>query len=306
VRELAEQITKTAQTPETKVAAVIDWLQRTHVYSTTLGRNDHIADPLEDFLFDQTAGHCEYFASAAAVLLRLVGVPTRYVNGFLGGEWNDLQQIVTVRENRAHAWVETYVGKRGWLRVDPTPPQAQSSRMNGLRQILDASELFFSRWVLEYNASQQLRLAESLSRQFGFSGRDAMIRKPLSPLTRRQAVLVTLAIFAFFLFWKARHWFRRIGKPRDTILGRTNRGKPNINRLYANTLHRLQGAGLPRTPSETPHEYLQRLTSKGILGASVLAELTSVYTEARYGDRQTPPETLIRLQEQATLIRPAA
>jgi transglutaminase-like putative cysteine protease len=306
VRELAGKITKGKTTSENKITDVIGWLQRTHGYSTTLGRNDHIADPLEDFLFEQSVGHCEYFASAAAILLRLAGVPTRYVNGFLGGEWNDLQRMVTVRENRAHAWVEAYLGQRGWVRIDPTPPQAQSTRMNGLRQLLDASELFFSHWVLEYNASQQLRLAESLSRQFGFSGRDALIRKPLSPMTRRQATLVALTILALLILWKTRHWFRRIVKPRGTDTNEIHRGKPGVIRLYSTTLHRLRRAGLPRIPSETPHEYLQRLQSRGIEGAQVLAELTRFYTEARYGDRQTPHETLIRLQEQASIIRPAA
>ena len=77
-----------------------------------------------DFLFDQKAGHCEYFASATALLLRAAGVPSRYVNGFLGGEWNEIGHYVDVRENRAHSWVEAYLGELGWMRVDATPPVA--------------------------------------------------------------------------------------------------------------------------------------------------------------------------------------
>jgi len=127
------------RTPAAKVQAVVGWLRRTHSYTTNLKRDERIEDPLEDFLFAEKDGHCEYFASAAAILLRAGGVPTRYVNGFLGGEWNDLRQAITVRENRAHSWIEAYLGREGWVRVDATPPLGRDSRMGKLRQLVDAA-----------------------------------------------------------------------------------------------------------------------------------------------------------------------
>ena len=130
VRDLATTIANGQPSPAAKVQAVVDWLKRTHGYTVDLKRDERIADPLEDFLFAEKAGHCEYFASAAAILLRLGGVPTRYVNGFLGGEWNDLRKVITVRENRAHSWVEAYLGQEGgWVRVDATPAVDRISHM---------------------------------------------------------------------------------------------------------------------------------------------------------------------------------
>ena len=61
-------------------------------YTLDLKRDERF-EPLEDFLFVQKAGHCEYFASALAVMLRTVGVPTRSVNGFYGGEWNCVRPL---------------------------------------------------------------------------------------------------------------------------------------------------------------------------------------------------------------------
>ena len=69
-------------------------------------KRDERYEPLEDFLFVQKAGHCEYFASALAVMLRTVGVPTRSVNGFYGGEWNSFGHYLAVRQGDAHSWVE--------------------------------------------------------------------------------------------------------------------------------------------------------------------------------------------------------
>src|SRR5208282_4488659 len=68
-------------------------------------------DPVEDFLVNRKKGHCEYFASALALLLRSIDIPARIVNGFKGGDWNDLTQSMYVRQKHAHSWVEAYVGR---------------------------------------------------------------------------------------------------------------------------------------------------------------------------------------------------
>ena len=68
-------------------------------------------DPVEDFLVKRKKGHCEYFASALALLLRSIDIPARMVNGFKGGDWNNLTQSMNVRQKHAHSWVEAYVGR---------------------------------------------------------------------------------------------------------------------------------------------------------------------------------------------------
>ena len=67
-------------------------------------------DPVEDFLVNRKEGHCEYFASALALLLRSIDIPARMVNGFKGGDWNELAQVMNVRQKHAHSWVEAYIG----------------------------------------------------------------------------------------------------------------------------------------------------------------------------------------------------
>ena len=66
---------------------------------------------MEDFLVNRKKGHCEYFASALALLLRSIDIPARIVNGFKGGDWNELTQSMNVRQKHAHSWVEAYVGQ---------------------------------------------------------------------------------------------------------------------------------------------------------------------------------------------------
>src|SRR5262249_14522877 len=75
-------------TAPARLVALLDWLRSAHEYSVRLPRHPAGVDPVEDFLFERRAGHCEYFATAMVILLRASGIPARYVNGYLGGEWN--------------------------------------------------------------------------------------------------------------------------------------------------------------------------------------------------------------------------
>ncbi|MBN2574098.1 MAG: DUF3488 domain-containing protein [Deltaproteobacteria bacterium] len=301
VAALAQEVTAGKPTAAAKAEAVVEWLRRTHGYTTNLKRDERIADPLEDFLFVQSAGHCEYFASAAAILLRLSGVPTRYVNGFLGGEWNDMRGAITVRENRAHSWTEAYLGTDGWVRVDATPALRRPARMGNVRQLLDSLELFWGRWVVEYSASQQLLLAQRLGQKLGFRGRGYLPGRGPKPLSRKQALVVTAVVLLAIVLVSQRKRLLRWRRRYETAAARQRTAKPVV-RIYQTTLARLSAAGAPRLPSETPHEYLARLKQRPLQGEPVFSDLTDAYAGARYGDIEVPPEAVARLRRDSAQI----
>jgi hypothetical protein len=301
VKSLAREITRGKDTGAAKVEAVINWLHRTHGYTTQLKRDETIADPLEDFLFVEKAGHCEYFASSAAILLRLAGVPTRYVNGFLGGEWNAMREAITVRENRAHSWVEAYLDGDGWVRVDATPSMSRPARMGSLRQLLDSAELFWGRWVLEYSASQQLLLAQRLGQKLGIRSRGYLPGRGPGQITRKQALLITGGLMVAIALWSQRKRLLRWRRGHGAV-GARQRGEPPVIRLYQTTVARLAQEGLPRFAWETPHEYLARLKQSPLEGATVFEDLTSAYAMARYGEVEIPAEELARLRRDSAQI----
>ena len=78
-------------------------------YSLAPVPRDRVLDPIEDFVTLHRVGHCEYFASALTLMLRSVGIPSRMVMGFKGGDWNDLGRFYQVRQLHTHAWVEAYL-----------------------------------------------------------------------------------------------------------------------------------------------------------------------------------------------------
>jgi len=117
--------------PFDKAVAMESYLRDNFTYTLNL-RSKPGDDPLAHFLFETRAGHCEYFASAMAIMLRTLGIPSREVNGFLPGEYNDVAGDYIVRASDAHSWVEAYFPGSGWGDLRP------HSRGRG-----DATGLFF-------------------------------------------------------------------------------------------------------------------------------------------------------------------
>ena len=132
VRALAEKITNGATTDQKKTAAVVAYLLNTHSYSLNFAPEPNkYPDPLTDFLLSTPAkgAHCEFFATAACVLLRCVGVPTRYVTGYFAHE-SAGAGITVVRQRDAHAWCEAWINGTGWVTVEATPASGRPDGMD--------------------------------------------------------------------------------------------------------------------------------------------------------------------------------
>ncbi len=119
IPSLARTITSRAGSNYERAKAVETYLRKNLGYTLELPGNE--ADPLPHFLFERKRGHCEYFASSMAIMLRTLNIPARMVNGFRGGEYNDLNQTYIIRGRDAHSWVEAFFPEYGWVTFDPTP-----------------------------------------------------------------------------------------------------------------------------------------------------------------------------------------
>jgi protein-glutamine gamma-glutamyltransferase len=150
------------------------FLRESGQFSYTLQMDviDRRIDPVEDFLVNRKKGHCEYFASALALLLRSVGIPSRVVNGFKGGDWNELTETMNVRQKHAHSWVEAYIGLSPgtdrapiWITLDPTPAserQESIAHVGGIagtfRPLTDAIRHIWVFYVVGFDGERQNRL----------------------------------------------------------------------------------------------------------------------------------------------------
>ncbi|HSO74410.1 MAG TPA: DUF3488 and transglutaminase-like domain-containing protein, partial [Blastocatellia bacterium] len=166
ISQLAREITRTAPTPYDKVKAIETHLKTRFLYTLNITISGE--DPLAEFLFEVREGHCEYFATAMVIMLWTLDIPARIVNGFQMGEYNDLNNLYTVRDSDAHSWVEAYFPRsQAWIEFDPTPASgindySQGGLLSRFRKYMDAMEVFWLDYIVTLDSEEQASLMVEL------------------------------------------------------------------------------------------------------------------------------------------------
>ena len=194
IAELAERVAGQHEAPYAKAAALQAYLNQSYDY-TLLPTASTSGQALSVFLFDSRSGHCEYFATALAVMLRAEGVPARLVNGFYGGDYNELTGQILVRQTHAHSWVEAWLPGQGWVRFDATPAGALPEASGGLlSQILDALESGWNSHVLEYDLQRQVGGLQGLGQSVASVATPELSAQPSSSLELPEGLLGGLVL----------------------------------------------------------------------------------------------------------------
>jgi protein-glutamine gamma-glutamyltransferase len=241
------------------------------------------ANPTDEFLFETRRGFCEHFASSFAVLMRLAGIPSRVVLGYLGGEPNRIGGYHMVWQSDAHAWVEVLIPDRGWVRVDPTAAvdparvdnrgasrllganaplrfevDPSSPLMRALRQarlLADSLDAAWQEWVLDFSADHQRSMLERLGLQ-----------------DYEETGLALLMVIAGAVVLGLTLW---------GLMAQRARLSP-LEAVYHRFCRRLAAAGLPRRPDEGPSDYARRVAlTRPDLSAPV-ARFVDLYVRERY------------------------
>jgi len=131
VDQLAREIALGAGTPYDKAAAVTAWLRANMSYERESTAPPSGRDPVEWFLFDSRRGFCDYYASAAVLMLRSLGIPSRLAAGFAAGEYNVDTGQYLVSEADLHSWPEVFFPGFGWVEFEPTVSQPELERAQG-------------------------------------------------------------------------------------------------------------------------------------------------------------------------------
>lgn len=262
-------------------------LQTSYGYSLEMKASGD--DPLADFLFNVKTGHCEYFATAMAVMLRTHGVATRVVNGFLPGEYNEAAGAYTVRQSDAHSWVEVYFPEsRSWVTFDPTPSEGKTEPVRAgfageLGKYAEALELIWLQYVVGYDKQEQQSLATSLHNElFGVGKRlsnlTAAVKSWLPGRVNPWFIgLVALVVLAVLVYLGRRlstgGWWSRSAKQEESL-------ETSHVVFYERLLAALARRGLKRDGYLTPLEFASTI------GLSEVALVTRAYNRVRFGGEQ--------------------
>jgi len=314
VAQLATQITASESDDYDKAVAIERYLRSHFKYTLQLSRTVP-RDPLANFLFERKQGHCEYFASAMAVMLRTLQIPSRVVNGFRTGEFNDVTSQYLIRARDAHSWVEAYFPGYGWISFDPTPasPAAVHTGWSRTMLYLDALSSFWREWVVNYDVSHQ----HALSRQATQSGlewarrtqswardryaawldaaRQVQHRASASPVRWSLAggvfgLLLVLAANAGRL-WRALRRHRLAMHPEKFPSTAATIWYEKMLRLFARR-------GFDKSPVQTPAEFVVSIADSDVRAA--LTRFTEHYERARFSDSKADAARLPELFEEVS------
>jgi hypothetical protein len=319
VAALAREVVQGAPNPYAQAQLVERYLRGGGNFRYTLDQPDTEGkDPLHVFLFEAKAGHCEYFSTAMALMVRSLGLPARNVTGFLGADYNPYGGYYAVRNGHAHSWVEVRIDGR-WITFDPTPASGQvfaspSGIAVKLRQMMDALRVRWADYVVEYNIRDQARALQGLAAWYrsmrggrrgagpgagGSSGDD----QDFGPIPFRPdwrwfiAIMGSFGVGVLYVSWRRK-------RRRQTRAGRQlDPDRDRAVRLYVSLESSLRSAGQARPPDVTPTEHAEELDRAGFPAADEVREVTDAYLAARFGEGGLPPQAYHRLRQVSRNVR---
>ncbi len=297
-------------------------------YSLTGQPRDPKLDPIEDFLTKHPAGHCEYFATALTLMLRSQGIPARMVSGYKCDQWDNIGNYYQVRQLHAHTWVEAHLPpgqlppefihgnsywrrdwKRygGWLRLDPTPADAnetQESWFSPIRKGTDWLQSMWTNYVVDLDcqrqrdaiykpiakAAKQIWKAITDPRRWRSIFNSVSVALYLDHLGRevRWALLALLGLILaamlaglVWLMWRVVRRLRAAWRGNHVAGARRRAAQIEFYRRFETLLAR---SGIVRTPGQTQREFAAAAGGKlaAIAGDERLRPLPNQVVEAFY------------------------
>jgi hypothetical protein len=256
-------------------------------------------DPLVHFLLRSKAGHCEYFASAAAMMLTARGIPARLVTGSYGGEEGLLSRTIVVRAPNLHAWVEADLDGTGFQVFDPTPPGGLPpalqtfSVLSRLAALGREIEFFYDRRVLGFDAADQAGAFEAARESLADVAVDlAALRQSARDVSPATLAAVLAAALAGWMIWRGAWRIRK--RP-----GPATRAYLALRRLLAR-----KGAAV--APSTPPAE-VARLFAEAVPGSREDAgAVVAVYCASAFGGVEPGADEVRRLSERMRRLRKLA
>ena len=225
----------------------------------------------ESFLLKERRGHCERFASALALLLRMQGIPARVVVGFVPGERNWLSGWRDVRLRDAHAWVEAHFAERGWVQFDATPRATLPPPGWSPAELLDALDVIWYLNIVNFDSAAQRGLAQATSQGLGAA----------LELARRFGPVVVGIALVGALAWQLRRWRWPVANhaPSDAAAASTRFASNSYGRM----LRALEAHGFHRRAHDTPQEFLASVRERAPHISEPVASVTNAFCATRYG-----------------------
>jgi hypothetical protein len=287
--QLLKQVTAGATNRLHTARKIESYLRHNYNYKIGTPELDRL-NPVEDFLFNRTEGHCERFAAALGLLFRMESIPSRVVIGYVATTRNPFSGWQQVRFRDAHSWTEAYIDGEGWMRFDATPgPPAGESEWN-IFHIFEALDFAWYSHVVNFDGVAQKQMLSAST--------DFLLKAPRYLEGHSDwAVAILLTMMAVLL---GRHVGWKVPAP----LKRKKRSQGILARhYYGRMLQLLDKNGFERRAEQTPNEFLQMLREARFASLGEAEFLTQTFCESNYGRRTLHNDTERELEHALGRLR---
>lgn len=253
--------------------------------------------PIDDFIFNERRGHCERYAAAMGLLLRMKGIPSRVMVGYVPGKASWLSDWRNIRARDAHAWTEAYFEDIGWVQFDGTPRADMDLSTSALRELIDALDVAWYVNIVNFDTTAQ--------RGFFTSGVQAFMATAGWAKTNSMWIACLVVSLALILIWRShRRGLMMAGNTADA------RQKTQIlaGHYYGKLLRSLAKQGIERDEHTTPLEFLETLRGRSLPAFSEIQFVTERFCAMRYGlsalseeDRKQIEVALSRVEKPGTV-----
>jgi transglutaminase-like putative cysteine protease len=292
VRDLAHSWTAQSRDPRGVVSSALQFFRtKGFTYSLTPGKYDN----LEEFLFRRRVGFCEHYATSFATLMRLAGIPSRVVVGYLGGEYNDLGHFFLVRQADTHAWCEVLLAENGWTRVDPTAAVAPGRTSFDLTSFLETSvasgqmgnrgntliaqllrsgvftNVRFIWQTLSYEWDTRLLAFDADVQDVLLTSMGIASRGPVFLVV--EILFVAIALLASYFAWMQLRTRSRVDR---------------VKALYEYFCRKTVRLGVPRDPCEGPSDFARRAAQSLPNESNRIRQISDTYILLRYAPQPAP------------------
>lgn len=256
-----------------KALAIEDFLRNNYSYELNAEYLPEGREFVDYFLFESKEGYCTYFATAMAVMLRSIDIPTRYIEGFVARGPHD-EGVYEITLNNAHSWVEAFIEPVGWVTFEPTPSQPLPIRLLGFTtEETDSSD---NPPIL--NTESENIIEESPVTVTDVNGTND--RNGYSILLSIFAIALILA-FPLRLAWGA----YKYSKNKEHIASLDSKERTVI--YYDYIMKLLKRLDYPVLPGETHNEYAKRISYKfGNIDGTGIVPITEVFIRTKYGGNE--------------------
>ncbi|HUT18183.1 MAG TPA: transglutaminaseTgpA domain-containing protein [Anaerolineae bacterium] len=274
VRDLAAEVTTGYDNAYDKAAALESFL-REYEYNEKIEAPPEGVDRVDYFLFEMKEGYCNYYASAMAVMARSVGIPARVAAGYARGDWEDEAKVYRVRQHHAHAWVEVFLPRFGWVEFEPTAsepviirPRAAGSSSDRPLDTSGGPPYWEDQIPEDYlnpgGPFDRERFEELLAAE--------RRRERIRTWTRIGGVAAVSIVIVLVAWWMGRRQMDEVRPARAYYERMTRRG---------------DWLGCKMALADTANEYAAKLSSslKSEEGSGLVSRITTAYVGEQYGNK---------------------